>query len=108
MSQFITPPISSMEITRFLVERGWDLRKIDFDGIAATRPAQGRHVEYMEVYPLMRGGSPSADLARHIACRSSIGYRVGMPDSLRAFQVWYLAQAFAMAAADMKEVLCSK
>lgn len=108
MSQFITQPISRPEITRFLVERGWDLRPLYFDGWAATRPSGTRLIEYLEAYPLMRGASPSAELARHMACRSSIGYRVALADSLRAFQLWYIANSFSMVAADLKEELCSK
>ena len=96
-----------MEITRFLVERGWDLRRLDFDGWAATRPSWTRLVEYIEAYPLMRGASPSAALVSHMACRSSIAYRVALADSLRAFQLWYIANSFTMVAADMEE-LCSK
>jgi hypothetical protein len=108
LNQSITPPLAGMEITRFLVQRGWDLRRLDYDGWAATRPTATRMVEYLEAYPLMRGAAPSADLARHLACRTSLGYRATCFDSVRAFQGWYVANAFTMTAADMEEALCSK
>lgn len=108
MLKFITPPISRPEITGFLVQRGWNLQSIGLDGWAASRPSGTCVAEYLEVFPLMRGYLPSIGLVQHIACRSSLGYKVAVTDSLRAFQAWYIAAGFKMVAADMREVLCSK
>lgn len=108
MIKFITPPISRPEITGFLVRRGWNLRPIEYGGFAATRTNGTRLVEYLEVFPLPHYKQPSMEVARVVANRSALGYRVAVTGSLRWFESWYIANAFEMVAADLKEELCSK
>ena len=67
-----------------------------------------RLVEYLEVFPLPHDEQPSMEVARVVANRSALGYRVAVTGSLRWFEAWYIANAFEMVAADLKEELCSK
>lgn len=108
MKKNITLHDGRPEVTRFLVRRGWNLRPIDHGGFAATRTNGTRLVEYLEVFPLMHDEQPSMEVARIVAHRSALGYRVAVTGSLRWFEAWYIANAFEMSAADETEVLCSK
>jgi len=108
LPQFITMHDGRPEVTGFLVRRGWNLRLIEYGGFAATRTNGTRLVEYLEVFPLPHDEQPLMEVARIVANRSALGYRVAVTGSLRWFEAWYIANAFEMVAADLKEELCSK